>query len=78
MPENWHWPERIAVRTIGAESLWDAGARLMRADNPEEWWFIVRATELGRETREAIAACEKKAAKRKEAVRCTVDVGTYG
>lgn len=78
MPESWRWPERIAARTIGAASLWDAGARLMRAGNPEEWRLIVRATELGRENREAIAACEKKAAKRKEAVRCTVDVDTRG
>src|SRR3546814_5432863 len=78
MPESWRWPERIAARTIGAASLWDAGARLMRAGNPEEWRFIVRATELRRKNREAIAACEKKAAKRKEAVRCTVDVDTRG
>src|SRR3546814_273927 len=78
MPESWRWPERIAARTIGAASLWDAGARLMRAGNPEEWRFIVRATELRRQNREAIAACEKKAAKREEAVRCTVDVDTRG
>src|SRR3546814_1561886 len=74
MPESWRWPERIAARTIGAASLWAAGARLLRAGNPEEWRFIVRATELGRENSAAIGACEKKEEKKNEAVRCTVEV----
>src|SRR3546814_19354006 len=64
MPESWRWPERIAARTIGAASLWDAGARLMRAGTPEAWRFIVRATPFRRKHRAAIAAGEKKAAKK--------------
>lgn len=30
-PQSWHWPERVAGRTIGEPTLWDAGIRLMRA-----------------------------------------------
>src|SRR3546814_18050496 len=43
MPESWRWPGRIAARPNGVASLWDDGARPVRAGNPEEVRFIVRA-----------------------------------
>ncbi|GAA4770853.1 hypothetical protein GCM10023219_16980 [Stakelama sediminis] len=74
MPEDWRWPERIARRTIGEPSLWDAGSRMMRADNPESWRAIVDAAEMRRQNREAIDACEKGAAKAKRSVKCIIKV----
>jgi hypothetical protein len=73
-PQGWHWPERVARRVLGEPTLWDAGIRLMRTGNPEGWQAIVDSAEMTRENRDAIAACQKDAAKAKEPVRCTIRV----
>lgn len=74
MPTSWHLPERMAARTIGTPTLWEAGARLMQADSPAAWQSIADATELRRDNREAIDACEQKSAKTKQPVRCAIKV----
>ncbi|MDI1297122.1 MAG: DUF6118 family protein, partial [bacterium] len=73
-PQSWVWPERVASRTLGEPSLWDAGIRLMRAGSPDGWQAIVDAADLARENRDTIAACKKAAAKIKEPVRCTISI----
>lgn len=73
-PESWLWPERVARRTLGEPSLWDAGIRLMRAGNPEGWRVIVDAADLARENRDTIATCEKAAAKAGRPVHCTISI----
>ena len=75
-PQSWFWPERVARRTLGEPSLWDAGIRLMRAGNPNGWQVIVDAADLARENRDSIAACQKAAAKARKPVSCTVRVRT--
>jgi hypothetical protein len=74
-PESWHWPERVARRVLGEATAWDAGIRLMRADNPKAWQAIVNAADMARENRDALATCQKAASKAKEPVRCTIRVG---
>lgn len=74
-PQSWLWPERVARRTLGEASLWDAGIRLMRAGNPESWKAIVDAAEMRQENRETVAACERAAATAKEPVRCLIRIG---
>lgn len=76
MPVGWHWPERIAARTVREPTLWEAGARIMRADDPEAWQFISDATEILRENQEDITACKRKAAKSKKTVRCSIRIKT--
>ena len=73
-PQSWLWPERVARRTLGEASLWDAGIRLMRTENPDGWQVIVDAADLARENRDSISACQKAAAKAKGPVSCTVSV----
>ena len=73
-PNSWHWPERVARRTMGEPALWDAGIRLMQAGNPEGWQAIVDAADMARSNRDTIAACERAAEKAKEPVRCTIDI----
>ena len=73
-PQSWLWPERVARRTLGEASLWDAGIRLMRAGNPEGWRVIVDAADLARENRDTISACEKMATKADKSVRCTISI----
>ena len=73
-PQSWLWPERVARRTLGEASLWDAGIRLMRTGNPDGWQVIVDAADMSRENRDTIAACEKASAKSKGPVRCTIRI----
>ncbi|MBB4640563.1 DUF6118 family protein [Rhizorhapis suberifaciens] len=74
-PQSRQWPERVARRTMGEPTLWDAGIRLMQAGNPEGWQAIVDAADMRQANRETIAACERAAAKAKEPVRCTIRIG---
>ncbi|MEQ6335119.1 DUF6118 family protein [Sphingobium sp. MK2] len=74
-PQSWLWPERVARRTLGEPSLWDAGIRLMRAGNPEGWRVIVDAANMRQENDDVIAACAKVSTKVKKAVRCTIVIG---
>lgn len=74
-PQGWHWPERVAQRTMGEPTLWDAGIRLMRAGNPEGWQAIVDAADMRQANRDTIAVCERTAEKTKEPVRCTIRIG---
>ncbi|KQN04869.1 hypothetical protein ASE85_07740 [Sphingobium sp. Leaf26] len=73
-PQSWLWPERVARRTLGEPSLWDAGIRLMRAGNPDGWQAIVDAADLARENRDTLVACQKAAARAKQPVSCSVSV----
>ncbi|MFC3783749.1 hypothetical protein GGR90_001149 [Sphingopyxis italica] len=75
MPVSWHWPERIAARTVREPTLWEAGARIMRAGRPDAWQAIVDAAEMRRDNRDAIDACEQQAVKAKQPVRCTIRIG---
>ncbi len=60
MPVSWHWPERIASRTVREPTLWDAGIRMMRAENPGALEFIIEAAEIRRRNRDVIEACKEK------------------
>jgi hypothetical protein len=73
-PQGWQWPERVARRTMGEPTLWDAGIRLMQAGNPEGWQAIVDAADMRQANRDAIAACERAAIKARKPVRCTVEI----
>jgi len=74
-PTDWHWPERLAARTVREPTLWEAGTRIMRAGNPEGWQAIVDAADMRRANQDTIAACETAAEKAKEPVRCTIRIG---
>jgi len=74
MPESWYWPERMAARTVGASSRWDAGARMMKSDSPKAWNAMVEAADIQRDNRDAIDACRKTAATSQQPVRCSVKI----
>ncbi|MBK7284937.1 MAG: hypothetical protein IPI83_11645 [Sphingomonadales bacterium] len=54
VPEDWHWPERMAARMVGESSRWDAGTRLMRSESLQAWNALVQAADMLRDNREAI------------------------
>ena len=74
MPDSWNWPERIATRMVGASSIWDAGARLMQAGDPQAWNALLHAADIQRDNRDAIEACRKSAATSRQPVRCAVRI----
>lgn len=73
-PGSWHWPEGLARRALGEPTLWDAGIRLMRTDNPVAWQAIVDAARMQDNNHAALTACERAATKVKKPVPCTITV----
>ncbi|MDE8651462.1 DUF6118 family protein [Novosphingobium album (ex Liu et al. 2023)] len=74
MPTSWHWPERMATRTLAAPTMWDAGRHLMMTDSPDTWAGVVAAVKLAGDNREPIDACRRSATRAKKPVRCTIEV----
>ncbi|WP_145201531.1 DUF6118 family protein [Sphingobium sp. B2] len=71
-PNSWHWPERVARRTMGEPTLWDAGIRLIRADSPRAWQALNQAAEILHDNRDAIEKCRETTAKAKKPIRCNI------
>jgi len=74
VPASWHWPERMAARTMREPNLWEAGIHLMQVGNPEAWNSITRAADIARANSDSITACERKAAKARQPVRCAIRI----
>jgi hypothetical protein len=74
LPQDWRIPEAMATRTLGANSAWDAGARLMRTANPRAWDALKEASDLLRDNREAIEKCREAAAQTGKIIRCALEV----
>lgn len=74
LPQSWHMPENMARHIIGEPTLWEAGSRMMRAGDPESWRSTIMAVEMRRDNREAIDACERRAAKARKPVRCSIKI----
>ncbi len=76
-PTGWLWPERIAARTLDMP-MWEGGQRMMRTAAPDAFANIAAADRIVTANRETIEGCSKAAARKREAVRCTVIVGREG
>jgi Family of unknown function (DUF6118) len=74
VPENWHWPERMAEGMLNEPSGWEAGTRLMSADDPQAWSAVVQATRMTQANRQIIPGCIKKANAVGKPVWCTVSI----
>lgn len=74
LPQSWHMPENMARHIIGGPTLWEAGSRMRRAGDPGSWHATVIAVELRRDNRDAIDACERRAAKARKPVRCSIRI----
>ncbi len=77
MPESWEWPERIAANIIGADQE-AAGERLIATAAPDTWRNIMFGYRIVSDNQDAIARCEKKAAKGTKFVRCTMEIRSAG
>jgi hypothetical protein len=73
-PESWQWPERIAARTLDMP-MWEGGQRMMQTAAPDAFANIAAADRIVTANREAMEACQKRANKAREVVRCTIKIG---
>ncbi len=73
MPESGQWPEKIAAHIIGTDQE-TAGARLIETAAPDQWRDIVLGYRIVNQNRDALARCEKLAAKETKSVRCTIQI----
>ena len=74
VPESWHWPEAMASGMLDEASGWEAGSRLIRADDPQTWSAVVQAARMAQANRQIIPGCIKKANATGKPVRCTISI----
>ncbi|MGY2737276.1 DUF6118 family protein [Sphingomonas sp. UYP23] len=72
-PASWQWPERMAARAVDLP-MWQAGGQLLATADPATYRGIVGADRIVTANREAIEACSKAAARKRETVRCMIRV----
>jgi hypothetical protein len=73
MPESWAWPERMAAAILSLDRE-AAGARLIETAAPDRWRDLVLGYPIVRDNRDALARCEKEAAKVARSVRCPIKI----
>lgn len=74
LPDSWHFPERMAARTLDLDR-WAAGERLLATSEPERWQTVLFSNALVQDNRDAISKCRETAAKTKKPARCTINIG---
>ncbi|WP_242130352.1 DUF6118 family protein [Sphingobium sp. Sx8-8] len=74
LPTGWHMPESMAAHIVGEPALWDAGARMMRAGDPQAWRMLTAVVEMWRDNRNVLDACTRKADKSERPVPCNITV----
>ncbi len=77
LPKSWAVPEMMAAATMNMD-LWQAGERLMQAQNPAGWKADVDATNLVGANIAAVTACQQLAAHTARPQRCVVKVAPPG
>jgi hypothetical protein len=71
LPTSWQAPELIASNILGA-TMREAGARLIRTDNPERWNMLLEDNRIMNENREPISKCLNDAIETKRGIKCTI------
>ncbi len=73
VPVNWHWPEQRAAKILGVDE-WTAGERLMQVADPGQWRALQSAAILVRDNTDELSECQKRAARARKAVTCSIKV----
>ncbi len=58
-PASWHLSERMAGHIVGEPTLWEAGARMMSADDPDAWSEIIAAGRARHSDRNITGDCKQ-------------------
>jgi len=72
-PASWHWPERMAARTI-AMPMWQAGGQMLSTADPALYQQSIADEQIAGANRTVIEGCQKAARKTRDPVRCTIRV----
>ncbi|MEG3093289.1 DUF6118 family protein [Sphingomonas sp. PB1R3] len=75
VPASWQWPEKMAARTL-AMPMWEGGQRMMRTAAPDAFANIAAGDRIVTANRQAMEACQKRADRTANPVRCIIKVNT--
>lgn len=71
-PASWHWPERMATRTLGTDGMWNGARRLGAAASPANWDTMVEGAIIVQDNRDAVDGCRKAMGKNAKSTKCTI------
>ena len=73
-PESWQWPEERAASLLQRDG-WAAGERLLQVSDPQRWQTLREAASVWASNAKALEDCQKRAAKVRKGVSCSISVG---
>jgi hypothetical protein len=71
-PASWHWPERMATRTLSADGMWNGARRLGAVASPANWDTMVEGAIVVQDNRDAVDGCRKAMGKNARSTKCTI------
>ena len=75
-PTSWQWPEKLAARSLGVDTVWEGALRMAAAGSVETWNRMTDGAVIEQENRTALAKCRKAAAAAGKPVKCTIMTGS--
>ena len=75
-PRSWQWPEKLAARSLGVDTVWEGALRMAAAGSVETWNRMTDGAVIEQENRTALAKCRKAAAAAGKPVKCTIMTGS--
>ncbi|MCK8458448.1 DUF6118 family protein [Sphingomonas faeni] len=75
-PTSWQWPEKLAARSLGVDTVWEGALRMAAAGSVETWNMMSDGSVIERENRTALTKCRKAAAAAGKSVKCTIMTGS--
>jgi len=74
VPAGWHWPEERAASLLQRDG-WAAGERMLQVSDPQRWHALQYAARVWQSNATALEDCQRRAAKAKKEVGCSILVG---
>jgi hypothetical protein len=74
VPAGWHWPEERAASLLQRDG-WAAGEHMLQVSDPQRWHALQYAARVWQSNATALEDCQRRAAKAKKEVGCSILVG---
>lgn len=75
-PTSWQWPEKLAARSLGADSIWDGARRMAAAGSPGSWNMMSDGAVIVQANRKTLAKCQNAAVAAGKPVKCKIMTGS--
>ena len=72
-PASWQWPEKLAARNLGVDTMWAGARRMAAVGSPDTWNTMIDGADIERQNQAALARC-CKAARDGKPVKCIVTI----